>query len=582
MRLADFLAAALAELGVRQVFGVTGRGSLYLTDGIARSSDIEFVPLFHEQSAGFAANAVIQAGKQWSACLVSSGVAATNLFTPLLNAWQDQLSTIFITGQNHSSSSTSIISTSIRTFGEQETDIVRLAHHLSKATLLVEDPQKFPGQLVAAIEESQEGRPGPLLIDIPLDFQSAQITDSDAANQALSKLRSSSRSLYLRSESEANVFPSWARSKNRDDSDNTIFLLGPSFEALLTDKFILKLSEASNFVVCEQGANSRYFGDNYLGTVGFLACNPIANRVLFGAKRIVAVGTSFRNNLCLPGQSLVRSDAEILLVDFDREDISPHLNAASVSFASPSLATEAELEGLLSSQTLVPRKPIQAMGDPMLAEDHPSVDLNTLAPEINRLLPEDALVVVDSGFCQLIISGQGKFGPSQRLLQPHSQGCMGVALAAGYGASKAFPHRPVVILVGDGSFLMNFQDIFSVASVPKNLTVIVVDNGLYAIINKRQKELFRNRTVGTTSADGLPEVDLRAVLEASGMRVFDERGKALPEIAHLGSSSTYDRTAAILISGNPDQDYNTCKILVDKGTSEPKLETSLSRASRGT
>lgn len=574
MRLADFMASALSELGISQVFGVTGRGSLFLTDGIARSKEIDFVPMFHEQSAGFAANAVVQSGAPISACIVSSGVAATNLFTPLLNAWQDQLTTLFVTGQNHSASSTSRVQSGIRTFGEQETDVVAMAKHLTKSTLYVENPQLFPEHFVALIEESRRGRPGPILVDIPLDHQSARISDLEAIRGALERLRGYAKVWDLGEASRQNEFLDWAKFSQGDEEEPPLFLLGPSFDQLLSPQFVLDLQNSSNVVVCEQGANSKYSGGNYLGTVGFLACNPNANKALFAAQRVVAVGTSFRNNLCLPDQSLISSNAEILLVDFDPDDVSPHLKVRKMFFAPPSSDVQAGLRAVLSPLSVVDsraRKDLEA-GD--WAELGTTVDLNSLAVELGSLLPDDAIVVVDSGFCQLIVSGQGVFGPNQRLIQPHSQGCMGVALAAGFGIAKSNPDSPVVIIVGDGSMMMNPQDLNSIASLPKNLALIVVDNGLYAIIGKRQKELFRDRTIGTSELDGIPPVDLKAVIEASGLQVEDERGTALRDIMSLQNFSSNRITRAFLISGNPRQDFSTCKVVFEPNLGESRLITS--------
>lgn len=575
MRLADFLAAALGELGIRHVFGVTGRGSLYLTDGIARSTDVEFVPLFHEQSAGFAANAVVQSGKPWSACMVSSGVAATNLFTPMLNAWQDQLNTLFITGQNHSSSSTSVVSTTIRTFGEQETNVVGMSRYLTKSTLFVDEPQLFPHRFASIIEDSRLGRPGPILLDIPIDHQSARIVDDESVTSALARLRATPLTPYSNQDSRQFAWPNWMEADHVDEGGGVLFLLGPSFDQLLSPEFVFELEKASNVVVvCEQGANSRYNGSNFIGTVGFLACNPSANKALFEAERIVAVGTSFRNNLCLPNQSLVNGNAEIFLVDFDSQDVSPHLKPGKMFFSPPSLRVEAGLRDVLKSRdSWQAHSRTEATGCEVRDQES-LVDLNLFAHELGNLLPKDALVVVDSGFCQLIVSGQGRFSKEQRLVQPHSQGCMGVALAAGFGVAKSHPDKPVVIIVGDGSLVMNPQDLLSIASLPENLQVVVVDNDLYAIINKRQRELFRNRTIGTSESDGLPRVDLKMMLEGFGLQVEDERGKGLQEICTLREFKTNKETKAILISGSPSQGITSCKVVSDPSLGDARLEIS--------
>ena len=126
IRLADSLFKYLAALGVKNVFQVTGRGSLFLSDALAVNNDINSVSLHHEQSCGFAALASSKTDDRLGVCLLSTGCASTNALTPLLNAWQDSSPVLFISGQNHKKLTSSYTRLPLRTFGEQEADISQL------------------------------------------------------------------------------------------------------------------------------------------------------------------------------------------------------------------------------------------------------------------------------------------------------------------------------------------------------------------------------------------------------------------------------------------------------------------------
>ena len=178
MRLADYLFEALADQGVDSVFMVTGRGALFLTDAVAKSKRLRPVCTHHEQSAAFAAVARAQLNNDLAVCLVSTGCASTNAVTGVLNAWQDALPVVFISGQNVLNETTYHTQKKLRTYGQQEANIVEIVKSITKYAVMVTDPTKIRYQLEKALYLARTGKKGPVWIDIPLDLQSAQIEPS--------------------------------------------------------------------------------------------------------------------------------------------------------------------------------------------------------------------------------------------------------------------------------------------------------------------------------------------------------------------------------------------------------------------
>lgn len=175
MRVADYIIERLYSKGVKHIFMVTGRGILFLSDAVARHKKIKSICTHHEQAAAFAAMAYAQYNENIGACLVSIGCAATNAITGLLCAWQDKIPCVFISGQNKLTETTRYTKMPIRTFGQQETDIISIVESITKYAVMITDPNEIVYELDKAIYLAHEGKRGPVWIDVPLDIQNMRI-----------------------------------------------------------------------------------------------------------------------------------------------------------------------------------------------------------------------------------------------------------------------------------------------------------------------------------------------------------------------------------------------------------------------
>ena len=124
MRVADYIINRLYDEGAKHIFMVSGRGALFLTDAVAANKQIKSISVHHEQSAAYSAVAYAQYTGKIGACLVSSGCASTNTLTGVLNAWQDGVPCVFISGQNKLQETSRYTGIPLRTYGQQEADLV--------------------------------------------------------------------------------------------------------------------------------------------------------------------------------------------------------------------------------------------------------------------------------------------------------------------------------------------------------------------------------------------------------------------------------------------------------------------------
>ena len=177
MRLADFVIHYLKNKNVKNFFSVTGRGTLFLNDALAREKDIKKFFFHHEQSASFAALTTPSINNEISCCMVSTGCASTNTITAVLSAWQDGLPVIFLSGQNFLNETTSYKKKNIRTYGQQEADIIKIVKPITKYSKMITNPTQIKYELDKALFFANDKIKGPVWLDIPLDIQNSRLEE---------------------------------------------------------------------------------------------------------------------------------------------------------------------------------------------------------------------------------------------------------------------------------------------------------------------------------------------------------------------------------------------------------------------
>ena len=547
----------LVEFGVKESFIVTGRGSLFLTDALAREPRIKAQPVHHEQSAGYAAIAAAVASKGISSCFVSTGVGSTNAVSAVLSAWQDEVPVVFISGQNYSWHSTALSGESLRTYGEQEANIVSLVKPITNYAITLDDPQQISHVIDQALSLAIGPRRGPVWIDIPLDFQSARVKALEVDGQELEAEidTSSADAVVLVSKEIADLFVAV------NNSSRPLVLLGSGAVWLEPSSLSNALAGLNIPVVYEAAAAGIIpLSDNIVvGSVGALGCSRAGNFALHHADLVIAIGSQFRSSLTGDSDSLFAPKAQIFLLDTDasqvRDAIRSRITHVSIS-----------VERLLQPPALDP--PARNKDDWLnlcksLKEDLPrgfssdspkKIDLYDLAGSIGSLADANCTFVTDSGFIELIIPTNAVFGPAQRLVHPHSQGAMGFALAGAIGVATA-TSKPVVAIIGDGSIMMNIQELETIRHLGRQIKIIVVSNGAYAIIRRRQNELFRGRSIGTDQSNGLTVPNFRKIANAFSLkylRIDNLRRRSKTKLARFLTS---EGPGLCEIIGLEDQDY---------------------------
>ncbi|MFG6357733.1 MAG: thiamine pyrophosphate-binding protein [Acetatifactor sp.] len=515
-RVADYVVGRLVEQNIDYIFLITGRGILYLTDAVAKNKEVQGVSTYHEQGASYAAMAYASAKGGMGACLVSTGCAATNAVTAVLCAYQDNLPVIFISGQNMLKESTRYTGVPIRTYGSQEADIINIVQSITKYAAMVDAPGKIRQEIDKAIYYANEGRKGPVWIDIPLDIQNARIEASQ-----LTGWESSEKPYDIPCgdiEYVINAFRTAVRP--------VVFLGGGVRSSNAMEQVATFVDKYSIPVVSSASAADAYGTAHPLsiGVVGSLGGSRAGNFAVQNADLILVLGSKLCSQTIGAADQFAR-EAKIIVVDIDPQehtkvgaDIDRIIIADIKEFMSHILDRELRTTDREWVEKCLRWKEIFAVHNEtfiheLLCQD--KMDLYYFATVLSDKLPDDATVITDAGLEELIIPSSICYRKTQRCLFPASQGAMGYAIPAILGAFYA-GKRNIVAVVGDGSFMMNMQELLAVSAQHIPAKIFVINNNMYAIIRKRQNDLFRTRTIGNDPSDGVAAPDFQKIAGSFG------------------------------------------------------------------
>lgn len=279
MRLADYVMDRLVEVGIENVFLVNGRGMLFLSDALAKNKKLKYICTHHEQAAGFAAMGYASVKNNIGACMVSTGCASTNALTPVLCAFQDEIPIIFISGQNTLKETTYFSNDSVRTFGQQEANIVKIVSPITKYATMICNPNDIVYELDRALFEATNARMGPVWIDIPLDIQNARINNVLSLNKYL-----------INKKNDEYINIDYLLDKI-NKSKRPILLLGNGCKNIT--KEIQNFVELINIPVVYERYNVNIYGRKNLlsvGAIGTMAANRSANMAIQNSDLVIAIG----------------------------------------------------------------------------------------------------------------------------------------------------------------------------------------------------------------------------------------------------------------------------------------------------
>lgn len=552
MRVSDYIMYRLAHAGVRHVFQVTGRGALFLSDALAKSNDLTGVSLHHEQSCAFAAIGYAEKTRGLGACLVSTGCASTNTMTGVLSAWQDGVPCIFISGQNILNETTRHTEIPLRTYGQQEADIVALVSPITKYAHMLIKSQDIVEVMDRALHAALSGRQGPVWIDVPLDLQSALI-DPDTISHAIL---------------DGNENPSPSNMDVEFVADNIrqakrpLLLIGKGIRSSGSEGLLAKLVEEWNIpVVYAASAPDCYSLDHTLsiGSVGAMGCSRAGNFAVQNSDYVLVLGSRLTALTTGVDYCKFARDAKINVVDIDPVEhtkvgirIDSFIKSDLKSFLSELLKIPLQRTPEAWVEKCKHWKNLFSFVEPDFKSPD-LVDLYQLAERLGNAMPSGSTLVTDSGLAEVILPTNVRFSAGMDCIHPASQGAMGFALPAAIGVQHA-TSQMVIAIIGDGSIMMNLQELESIRYQKLPIKIIVINNNVYSIIRRRQKDLFRKRTIGTDPENGVSCPDFSKVADCFGLQY--QRIASVGDL-DAGLADLFSSPGSVIceIMGRQDQGY---------------------------
>ena len=515
MRAADALCEALKAEGVTHVFGIPGGANLPTYDAIY-DADFEHIQARHEQGAGHAAEGYAKASGKVGVALATSGPGATNLVTAIADAMMDSVPTVFITGQ--------VRTDLIGTDGFQEADVTGITLPVVKHSFLVTDPRQIPDYIHKAFHIASTGRPGPVLVDIPQDLSRADIEYEPASGTPdlpgyKPPLEGNIKQIRIAAKALANA------------RRPVIYGGGGIVNANASEEF-REFCAADGFPVTLTVMGLGAFPaphEQWLGMLGMHGTRA-ANYAMDEADLIVCVGARFDDRITgklsefAPRAKFVHIDvdpAEIgknvpahIPIVGDAADVLPKLNREYRALKADS--------GRLAEWWQRIRK--WQADHPLRYDDSTDSEIKPqfMVEAMYEATEGDAIITSDVGQHQMWAAQYYHFAKPRRWLNSGGLGTMGFGLPAAIGAKVACPDQTVVCLAGDGSLVMNCQEMATAAAHEIPVKVFLMNNGHFGMVRQWQELFWEERYQSVEMGSSPDWVKLADAFGWTGMRCVDK------------------------------------------------------------
>ncbi len=511
MNVSEYMIDFFEKRGVRDFFGYQGTMIAYFIEAICTNPRVRNHSCYNEQGAAFAACGYAKASGNCAVAYATSGPGALNLISGIADAYYDSVPVVFITGQLNTNEYTDV--KELRQQGFQQTDVTGIAGPITKYSVMLTDADDVPRELEKAWMTANSGRKGPVLLDIPMNIQRAEIGKAppEAACepeivQDIPELASEITEMLNRSERPVLLLGNGI-GKDQASRENGKKLVNYLKIPVITSMLGIDLLES----------RSRYNFGYYGAAYGFRAANIIMYKK---ADFILSIGCSMcRRQTGLRTEEFAK-DAKIVRVDIDGTELRRKVHKNEKSYIADADLLIARLldkrPGIKDFTEWVNicnicREKTEEFDDRCRERDP-----NRLLAAVSDALTGKAVIAVDVGQHQVWASQSFESRDGRRILFSGGHGAMGFSLPAAIGAYYSTGLKPVCI-AGDGAFQMNIQELQWVSREQIPVTIFVLNNNVLGLITQQQDDFLGARHYGSSAQGGFCSPDFRAVAEAYGI-----------------------------------------------------------------
>jgi acetolactate synthase I/II/III large subunit len=528
IKLSNYVAQRVAEFGVRHVFMVTGGGAMHLNHSLGSHPQLECIFNHHEQACAMAAEAYYRLNNQLAVVNVTSGPGGTNAITGVYGAWTDSVGMLVLSGQVKYQTTVRSTNMALRQYGDQELDIEELVRPITKYCVMVSDPKMIRYHLEKAMFLATTGRPGPCWLDIPLDVQGAQIETDDLVAFDPAELDMPWKQTDL-VEASRQILEKIKQAKRP-----VIFAGGGVRLSGQYDAFVALIERLGIPIVTGWNAHDAIWNANpcYVGRPGTVGDRG-GNFTVQNADLLLVLGSRLNiRQVSYNWASFARAAFKIW-IDVDllemqkptvKADLAIHANLGDLL---PVLAQQAAQVGSNAGINANPEhqawlawcKDRQQRYPVVLPEywENERVNPYCFMEALFKQLPENQIVISANGTACVTSFQVADLKPGQRLWTNSGCAAMGYDLPGAIGACKASGGKTVISLAGDGSIMMNLQELQTIVGNNLPIKIFILNNSGYVSIFQTHRNFFNGVEVGAGPKSGVNFPDFGKLSIAFGL-----------------------------------------------------------------
>ncbi|MBR0368533.1 MAG: thiamine pyrophosphate-binding protein [Clostridia bacterium] len=536
-RLADYVADFLVSHGVTDVFSVVGGGAMHLNDALGHNEGLKVTYNHHEQACAMAAEAYARLDNRIAAVCVTTGPGGTNAITGVVGGWLDSIPMFIISGQVRYDTTAryalQFTGNPLRAMGDQEYDIVKSVEAMTKYAVMIEDPNRIRYALEKGWHLATTGRPGPVWIDIPVNYQGCFI-ETDALVG------------YDPAEDDAKLPPPvddatiQAVLEKIRNAKRPVFHAGYGIRLSKGYDAFRRVLEKLNIPIVTYWNAADLIEDEhplYCGRAGNMGDRP-GNWAIQNADLILAVGTRISiRQVGYSWQTWARA-AEVIMVDIDSAELKKPTLHVEMPVWADAKDFLTKLDAAAESQVFKGQAWIEkcqgwkrdypAVLPRQWEENGSTANVYAFVRYLSSQLPENSLTAVSNGACCVVGNQAYVIQKGSRMANNSAIASMGYGLPAAIGTCIGGGRRNTICLEGDGSIMMNLQELQTILTNKLPIKIFLINNSGYHSIRITQTNLFGHHTrvgIGPESGD-LSFPVFEKIAKAFGYRYYSASSNA--------------------------------------------------------
>lgn len=523
MNLSDYILKFLEQKKVKNVFTITGGAICFLMDAFSRNKNVTYTSVAHEQAAAMMADSYSRLGPNFSATMVTSGPGATNLLTGIACSWFDSIPTLHICGQvnRYELSNFDKTTKKVRQVGFQETDIISMAKPITKFAYQLKHENEIKYILQKAYFIAQSGRPGPVLIDIPMDLQRKKITPKKLKSFYFKRKKKKKEKLIRQIKETL---------KHLKKAKRPVIIIGGGIRISKTTKdlnFFLRNFDIP-LVTTWSGVDSiSHDSKNYIGNIGVYGSRS-ANFVVQNSDFVLSLGTRLDTRITGGVPKNFAREAIIASVDIDKYELNKKRGLKINIKINECLSDFFRYFENISNNSIVSKSEwlkksiLWKKKYPIILDDYKKqkkyVNPYFFMEKLSEQLSKDDIVIADDGAHLTWTIQALKILKKQRLFSAFGNSPMGYAFPASIGASLALNKKRIICIDGDGSIQINIQELQTMISNKLPVKIIIINNAGYGIIKQFQDLYLDKRHEAVDSKKGVTNPNFKKVAKAYGIK----------------------------------------------------------------